>query len=411
MGFVFPTAPMRLRAMLPCVAWPPLAASESQQATRPSRCNGNAKHANPLCPDGKHTAESEEHSKPAPANSLDSASSSASDLLPSLQPALPQSDKTIACGGGDNDHSNYTLQLHQPPTAAQQAFTRSSDFKQPEMSPVTDTTETPKRSSGSMSSTTQWASSEATKGAEPRKSDKNTTHSTDQLPCDFPATASIAAKSPVVVHPVAAGVGEHNDNPFAMFPDCAITTCTKGTSPMPGVPFAAGTTTAALQDQDQLVAVAQDTCCLDYLDTSLSSDPIESILQLLPNDLAMMIQTRLEDGNSSRCAFQPSSIPDIWVSLDDWMSFCRQVYGTLYTLTVCCRTLLLLYTDHDVIICRQERILSDIIVDQGRPVRMRYCRDSNYLVREEEVPAELDISEAIRILSTMHTAQHAGMMC
>ena len=197
MGVVFPTAPTCLRAMLPSVAWPAVAASGSQQTTPPSRCKGSAKHANPPCLDGKPTLASEEHSKPAPADSFNSTSSCASDLLPVLQPAPLQSDKNIACGGGDDDHVKSTLQLNTPYNAIQQAFTRSSDFEQPTMSPVNDNTEnTAKGCPDSTFSTIQWANSEPAKRDEPCKSDNPATHSIDQLPCDLPATASVAAKSP-----------------------------------------------------------------------------------------------------------------------------------------------------------------------------------------------------------------------
>lgn len=284
--------------MLPCVAWPPLAASGSQQTTQPSRCSGNAKHANQSCPNGKHTVKSEEPSKPAPADSLSSASSRASDMLPFRQPATLQSHKNSASSICDDHHSKSTYQLHPPPTAMPLASRESSDFKRPTTSPVHDNTEnTAQCSPDSMFSTTQWVCSEPAKGGEPCKSDNPSTHSTDRLPYDLPATASIAAKSPVAIHPVAAGADEHIDNPFAIFPDCAITTCTTGA---PLVPRAHPTITAATEHKGHPVAASEDTCWPDYLDTSLSSDPIQSILQLLPNDLPMMIHARLADGNSSR---------------------------------------------------------------------------------------------------------------
>ena len=87
------------------------------------------------------------------------------------------------------------------------------------------------------------------------------------------------------------------DNPFAVFPDCAITPCTNDAPLVPRVyPF----TAAAIQHNGRPVVAHEDTCWLHYLATSLSPDPIQSILQLLPDDLAMMIQARLAHGNSSR---------------------------------------------------------------------------------------------------------------
>lgn len=67
---------------------------------------------------------------------------------------------------------------------------------------------------------------------------------------------------------------------------------------------------------------------------------------------------------------------------------------------------MLLCANHDVNICRHERILSDIVADQGRPVRMRYCSDGDYPAKEEELTAELNISQAINILTGIHSTAH-----
>lgn len=59
-------------------------------------------------------------------------------------------------------------------------------------------------------------------------------------------------------------------------------------------------------------------------------------------------------------------------------------------------------------LCRRERILSDIVADEGRPVRLRYCSTSEAPAREEELPAQLDINKAVAIIKAVHAAQHTG---
>lgn len=48
------------------------------------------------------------------------------------------------------------------------------------------------------------------------------------------------------------------------------------------------------------------------------------------------------------------------------------------------------------------------MADAGRHVRLRYCSSKDDLVREELVPYELDIAEAVAVIQRNHAEQHTG---
>ena len=60
-----------------------------------------------------------------------------------------------------------------------------------------------------------------------------------------------------------------------------------------------------------------------------------------------------------------------------------------------------------VMTCRQKRILSDIIADSNRHVRLRYCSDSAG-PRELELPMSLDIEEALHLIKHACTLGSSG---
>ena len=59
-------------------------------------------------------------------------------------------------------------------------------------------------------------------------------------------------------------------------------------------------------------------------------------------------------------------------------------------------------------VCRHERILSDVVADHGRPVRMRYCSNDAYAEREEDLHQSLDMHEALILIKGTRAQQHAG---
>lgn len=58
--------------------------------------------------------------------------------------------------------------------------------------------------------------------------------------------------------------------------------------------------------------------------------------------------------------------------------------------------------------CRHDRILSGIVADCGRPVRMRYCSNAAYPDREEDLPQCLDMQKALTLIRNTHAQQHTG---
>ena len=292
MGFVFPTAPAHLRAMLPCVAWPPVTGPGSDKILAPSRCDNDAKHK---CP----TDKARKHRKPAMAESLDSASSSSSDMPPLLQPATSEAGATLESSENMSRRCDTDPSHKEPPTATEPT---SLNMQHPPTPAVHDNTETAAtRSPDSTFSTTWCEGSKPAKGAEPCKSHNPNINATDQLPSDLPPrTETIAVKSPMATRHIAAAVDEHYENPLTMSPDCSITKYTKGATPKAVSPVAGTTVTAAVQHQGQPVTPVEDASWLDDLDNGMSPDPIQSILQLLPDDLAFIVQARLDGPSSSR---------------------------------------------------------------------------------------------------------------
>ena len=60
---------------------------------------------------------------------------------------------------------------------------------------------------------------------------------------------------------------------------------------------------------------------------------------------------------------------------------------------------------------RPERMLSDIVGDAGRAVRLRYCSSGHHAIREEALPVCLDMEEALTLLNAKCAAQHPGTLC
>ena len=58
---------------------------------------------------------------------------------------------------------------------------------------------------------------------------------------------------------------------------------------------------------------------------------------------------------------------------------------------------------------RSKQSLSDIVADLGRPVTLRYCSNSNNPIREEQLPLQLDLDEAVANIKAVQAAQHSGM--
>ena len=59
-------------------------------------------------------------------------------------------------------------------------------------------------------------------------------------------------------------------------------------------------------------------------------------------------------------------------------------------------------------VCRHERILSDVVADHGRSVRMRYCSNDAYAEREEDWLQSLDMHEALSLIRSTQGKQRAG---
>ena len=58
--------------------------------------------------------------------------------------------------------------------------------------------------------------------------------------------------------------------------------------------------------------------------------------------------------------------------------------------------------------CRHKRVLSDIIADSGRPIRLRYCNAGPASAREEELPCVLDIQQAVELIQEAAGAAQAS---
>lgn len=53
-------------------------------------------------------------------------------------------------------------------------------------------------------------------------------------------------------------------------------------------------------------------------------------------------------------------------------------------------------------------MLSDIVADHGRLVRLRYCSHPDYAVREEGLPYLLDIAEAMALIRSARVTMQPG---
>ena len=61
--------------------------------------------------------------------------------------------------------------------------------------------------------------------------------------------------------------------------------------------------------------------------------------------------------------------------------------------------------------CRGVRVLSDIVADLGRPVRLRYCSHADDLEREEDLACCLEMQEALVLIKAMRAMQLSGTLC
>ena len=242
MEFVFPAAPKHLREKLPGVAWPPPADPYQPQVAQPVKTQANPKPPDQATPSKKPDCRAPTHT-PGQAK----------------KPAADHNPRALSCSSSDSASIvSWSISLANPyrktrraPKLTDTTKTAYSVLPHKTVAPAGPSTEHKHKTSPAIQSAT----------SSPTASHKHTTP--EQLDRPLKHTDHAAAFSGADVTPsmsVAARSSAYTDS-----------YCT-----------------------EQL----EDTLWLDY--PALSPDPVDSMLQLLPSDLARLIQEHLQDHNHIR---------------------------------------------------------------------------------------------------------------